>query len=61
MTELARREDIRWLVTPSRRSGIKLEDRLRGLLPPDVLADAVWWCRQPEKKLIADLGAAEKL
>ncbi len=61
MTELSRREGIRWLVTTSRRSGSKLEDRLRGLLPADILADAVWWCRQPEKKLAAYLGAAEKL
>ena len=61
MTELARREGIRWLVTTSRRSGIELENRLRGLLPPDIVADAVWWCRQPEKKLTAYLGAAEKI
>ncbi len=61
MTALARREGIRWLVTTSRRSGIQLEDHLRGLLPADVVADAVWWCHQPEKKLTAYLGAAEKL
>ena len=61
MTALASREGIRWLVTTSRRSGIKLEDRLRDLLPPEILADAVWWCRQPEKKLTAYLGAAEKI
>ena len=61
MTELARREGIRWLVTTSRRSGIKLEDRLRDLLPPEIIADAVWWCRQPEKKLTAYLGASEKI
>ena len=61
MTELAHREGIRWLVTTSRRSGVELEDRLRGLLPPDIVADAVWWCHQPVKKLTAYLGAAEKL
>lgn len=61
MTDLARREGIRWLVTTSRRSGVELEDRLRDLLPPDIVADAVWWCRQPEKKLTAYLGAAEKI
>ena len=61
MTALARRGGIRWLVTTSRRSGIQLEDRLRDLLPPDIVADAVWWCRQPEKKLTAYLGAAEKI
>ncbi|MES2921501.1 MAG: ELM1/GtrOC1 family putative glycosyltransferase [Verrucomicrobiota bacterium] len=61
MTELARREDIRWLVTTSRRSGLELEAQLRDLLPPAILADAVWWCRQPDKKLTAFLGASEKL
>jgi hypothetical protein len=61
MADLARREGVHWLVTTSRRSGIDLEDRLSVLLPPDIVADAVWWCRQPEKKLAAYLGAAEKL
>jgi uncharacterized protein len=61
MTELARREGIRWLVTTSRRSGLELEAQLRDLLPPYILADAVWWCRQPDKKLTAFLGASEKL
>lgn len=61
MTELARRESIRWLVTTSRRSGIELESRLRDLLPPDIVADSVWWCGQPEKKLSAYLGTAEKV
>jgi uncharacterized protein len=61
MITLARREDIRWLVSTSRRSGRVLEDRLRCLLPPDIVADAVWWCRKPEKKLTNYLGVAEKL
>ncbi len=59
MAQLAEHEGIRWLVTTSRRSGKELESRLRGLLPPDIVADAVWWCHQPEKKLAAYLGAAE--
>lgn len=59
MVVLARREGIRWLVTTSRRTGLELEARLQKLLPPDVLADAVWWCHAPEKKLPAYLGAAE--
>jgi mitochondrial fission protein ELM1 len=59
MVAQARRAGIRWLVTTSRRTGLELEGKLRGLLPPDVVADAVWWCHQPEKKLPAYLGAAE--
>jgi uncharacterized protein len=59
MVVLARREGIRWLVTTSRRTGVELEAKLQMLLPPDVVADAVWWCHRPEKKLPAYLGAAE--
>jgi uncharacterized protein len=59
MVVLARREGIRWLVTTSRRTGLELETKLQNLLPPDVLAEAVWWCHGPEKKLPAYLGAAE--
>lgn len=59
MTQLANREGIRWLVTTSRRTGKDLESKLRDLLPPEIAADAVWWCHEPEKKLAAYLGAAE--
>jgi mitochondrial fission protein ELM1 len=59
MTALAKREGIRWLVTTSRRTGKEVEAKLRGLLPQEVVADAVWWCHQPEKKFPAYLGAAE--
>lgn len=59
MTDLARRHGIRWLVTTSRRTGMEIEARLRDLLPPDVVAGAVWWCHAPEKKYSAYLGAAE--
>ncbi len=61
MTELARTEGIRWLVTTSRRTGKEVEARLRGLLPADIVADAVWWCHLPEKKFPAYLGAAESI
>jgi mitochondrial fission protein ELM1 len=59
MAQLAESEGIRWLVTTSRRTGKELETKLRELLPPETVADAVWWCHQPEKKLPAYLGAAE--
>lgn len=61
MARLAGTEGIRWLVTTSRRTGKELEAGLRELLPPDIVADAVWWCHHPEKKLAAYLGAAEAI
>jgi mitochondrial fission protein ELM1 len=61
MTDLAKSEGIRWLVTTSRRTGKEVETKLRDLLPPEILADAVWWCHHPEKKFPAYLGAAEAI
>lgn len=61
MTRLAESEGIRWLVTTSRRTGKEVEARLRDRLPPEIVADAVWWCHQPEKRFPAYLGAAECL
>lgn len=59
MTALAKREGIRWLVTTSRRTGEEVEAKLQALLPPEIVADAVWWCHLPEKRFSAYLGAAE--
>jgi mitochondrial fission protein ELM1 len=61
MADLARRHGIRWLVTTSRRTGKEIEAMLREKLAPEVVADAVWWCHEPQKKLAAYLGAAERL
>lgn len=61
MAALARQHGIRWLVTTSRRTGKEIENLLREKLPPEVIADAVWWCHEPRKKLAAYLGAAERL
>lgn len=61
MAELAKREGIRWLVTSSRRTGKDTEAHMKNLLPSEIVADAVWWCLQPEKKFPAYLGAAEVL
>jgi mitochondrial fission protein ELM1 len=61
MTSVARREGIRWLLTTSRRTGRETEELLRKVLPDDIVADAVWWCHAPEKKLAAYLGAAETI
>lgn len=61
MADLARTHGIRWLVTTSRRTGKEIETLIRGKLPADIIADAVWWCHEPQKKLAAYLGSAERL
>lgn len=61
MAELARRENFRWLVTTSRRTGEAAENLIRDTLPPESIADAVWWCAKPERKLAAYLGAAAEI
>lgn len=61
MADIAHRLGVRWLVTTSRRTGKEIESLLREQLPSDVVADAVWWCHEPQKKLAAYLGAAERL
>lgn len=61
MNDVARRENIRWLVTTSRRTGADVEALLRQTLDPAVVAEAVWWAERPEKKMSRYLGAAECL
>jgi mitochondrial fission protein ELM1 len=61
MATLAQREHIRWLVTTSRRTGRETEELLRKLLPDRILADAIWWCHEPQKKLAAYLGSSENV
>lgn len=61
MSTLARNHGIRWLVTTSRRTGKEIENLLREKLPPEHVADAVWWCHEPQKKFAAYLGSAERL
>ena len=61
MNALAKREGIRWLLTTSRRTGKDVEAKIRDLLNPEIIADAGWWCHQPEKKFTAYLGAAEAI
>lgn len=61
MIALARRHSIRWLFSTSRRTGLEAEERLRGLLPPDVLAEAVWYGSEPKKVVGAFLAAGERI
>lgn len=56
---LARCHGVRWLLTTSRRTGAAGEAALREAVPPEALADAVWWHAAPRRGLQAFLGAAE--
>ena len=61
LAALARREGARLLLTSSRRSGAAAEDLLRASLPPELLADAVWWSQAPRKVMRRFLGAASAI
>nr|WP_252738022.1 ELM1/GtrOC1 family putative glycosyltransferase [Marinobacter salexigens] len=56
---LSNRDDCRWLVTTSRRTGDAGEQLLRNELPQAVLADSVWWSNEPKKVMSSYLGAAD--
>lgn len=61
MNALALKHGIRWLISSSRRTGADAEGLLRKTLEPSVVAAAIWWSRKPEKRLLALLGAAERV
>lgn len=61
LAALARREGARLLLTSSRRSGAAAEDLLRASLPPELLADAVWWSQAPRKVMRRFLVAASAI
>lgn len=46
---LAVRTGRRWLVTTSRRTGERAEQLLSSTLDASVVADAVWWAREPRR------------
>lgn len=59
MNRLAKENDVRWLLTTSRRTGSGVEQRLRAALKPEALAKAIWWAENPEKRVAAFLGSGE--
>jgi mitochondrial fission protein ELM1 len=61
MQHLAERYQITWLLTTSRRTGIKNEIELQKRIAPNVLLDAVWYNHKPEKVMQAYLGLAENV
>lgn len=59
MIQLSAQYHCRWLLTTSRRTGLSVEQMLRSLIPPENLADAVWYGSAPRPVMKAFLGAAE--
>lgn len=61
MTTISEKENCKWLLTTSRRTGPDIEQALQSLLPAHLLLDTVWWSQSPRKVMNAYLGAAERL
>ncbi|HIB85198.1 MAG TPA: hypothetical protein EYO59_11560 [Chromatiaceae bacterium] len=61
MHRLAERYQITWLLTTSRRTGLRNEAELKRLIPPTILLNAVWYNHKPEKVMQAYLGLAENV
>jgi mitochondrial fission protein ELM1 len=61
MNALAERENIRWLLTTSRRTGSTAEAILRKHLDVAVLKDAIWWSEKPRRELYKFMAQSELL
>lgn len=61
MNALAQRENVRWLLTTSRRTGAAAEHILRKHLNPLALNDAIWWSEQPRRELYQFIARSEVL
>lgn len=61
MNILAERENIRWLITTSRRTGKSSEAILKASLNPDITKDAIWWSEKPRRELYRFMARSEML
>ena len=61
MTNLSQKYQIKWLVTTSRRTGLKHERILKNLIPEKILLEAVWYNHEPKKVMNAYLGKAHNI
>ena len=61
LNAIHRRQNIRWLLTTSRRTGADAERVLRAHLEPAALAGAAWWATEPRKVVAAFLHAGERV
>jgi hypothetical protein len=61
MNALAKRENIRWLLTTSRRTGPQVETVIKKYLGADVIEDAIWWAEKPRRELYEFMARSEVL
>lgn len=61
LNSLAQVQQVRWLISTSRRTGSHAEQVLRAALNPAYIADAVWWHSAPRPVMRTFLGLAEKV
>lgn len=61
MNQLAQAQNIRWLVTTSRRTPVIAEQILQQQLQPDALVQAVYWHENPQKIMQAYLAIGERI
>lgn len=61
MNALAHRENIRWLLTTSRRTGAPAEQVLKEALDESILVDSIWWSEKPRRELYDFIARSELL
>lgn len=61
LIELYETQRVHWLLTTSRRTDPRVEEKLKKLLPQQILAQAVWWNEKPQRCMPEFLGAAKRV
>ena len=61
MNALAKRLNIRWLFTTSRRTGAEAEGFMKAALDPQILVDAIWWSEKQRRELHDFIARSELL
>ncbi len=61
MNSLAKKNNIRWLLTTSRRTGKETEELLKQHIDSNVLVDAIWWQDNPRRELYNFMARGEVL
>lgn len=59
MNNIARRNNVSWLITTSRRTGAEAEAIIQERLDSSVVEDAIWWGENPSKELYSFMARAE--
>jgi mitochondrial fission protein ELM1 len=61
MNHIAQRDNIRWLLTTSRRTGEAAEKALKQTLDESRVVDAIWWSDKPRRELYDFISRSELL